>query len=767
MLGELREFVGEHPNLSAVSFVSLVTVLLMHDLVFATDTILFTRRGRLMDLVQQYYPWRTFFHSHLASGTIPFWNRYTFLGMPFFSNMQVAVFYPLNLVLFLLPVDVAFNLGFVVLIWLSGMGVYLLLGEYGLSYPARVLGAVSFMFGDAIFNRLIPGHYPVLSALVLVPFVFLLFERALDRRSVFYAGLAGAVVGFQMLSGHIQGAYNTVLFVVFYAVARTYVEMRPLDGGFDGLLRNEHLRSLVRTLGLSGTVALLISGIQSVPTGYFLQFSTRTVLPTSEAVIKSMSVPKMTMLLLPDFLYMGSIWEWTFYVGVPALLLSLVSLRTWRRNRPVPIYVAIGGIALLLSLGPLLPIYPIYLELVPLADLFRKPARFVVFASFSIAVLGAFGFESVFEDEEPLGRLYTALFALVVAGELALLAVAVALRDVFTSPDPSGLLPSLIRRVSGSGELPGGEVITTIVELMVRDAIVALVVTVATLLVIYLARRPDVSRRHVRTLGYVLVVLATVNLLFYQLPVIETESVDTVYESDIGETNGRVLVNDMKIDTVHGEARSSLLNEETNTVHGIEAAGGYNPLNLAASFETMRSLNGSVSENEELVDVLNVSVVAVDNRTSLPGYEYRGEAGNATLYTNTDSMNKAFFVPASTDGGTIDVTELRPSENGENLVLTGGPNRYEVTRSFDQEGYLVVSYSWYPQWSATVDGRAAQVYRTESGVMAIPIDAGTEQVTLTYQPSLLWIGGALSLAGVALVVVLYLYERRRGEGRSV
>ena len=57
------------------------------------------------DIVRFVYPLQSFAAKSWASGEIPFWNPFTFAGMPFLADLQVGFFYPLNrlLGLFLMP----------------------------------------------------------------------------------------------------------------------------------------------------------------------------------------------------------------------------------------------------------------------------------------------------------------------------------------------------------------------------------------------------------------------------------------------------------------------------------------------------------------------------------------------------------------------------------------------------------------------------------------------------------------------------------------
>ena len=61
----------------------------------------------MYDSVGQFYPWRKFASETIRTGYLPLWNPYQFCGTPFVANSQSAVFYPGNLLFYVLPPDFA------------------------------------------------------------------------------------------------------------------------------------------------------------------------------------------------------------------------------------------------------------------------------------------------------------------------------------------------------------------------------------------------------------------------------------------------------------------------------------------------------------------------------------------------------------------------------------------------------------------------------------------------------------------------------------
>ena len=74
---------------------------------------------------------------------------------------------------------------------------------------------------------------------------------------------------------------------------------------------------------------------------------------------------------------------------------------------------------------------------------------------------------------------------------------------------------------------------------------------------------------------------------------------------------------------------------------------------------------------------------------------------------------------------------------------------------------VVVSRRWDPGWRAWLDGRPVSVLRTDYLVQGVFVPAGEHRVRLAYRPTSLWLGAAVSAAGLVLLLVLLMLSRRR------
>ena len=64
----------------------------------------------ITDPVRQQYPWKELAINIEKNWELPIWNPYNFSGTPLLANFQSAVFYPLNILFFILPFSFSWSL---------------------------------------------------------------------------------------------------------------------------------------------------------------------------------------------------------------------------------------------------------------------------------------------------------------------------------------------------------------------------------------------------------------------------------------------------------------------------------------------------------------------------------------------------------------------------------------------------------------------------------------------------------------------------------
>jgi hypothetical protein len=370
----------------------------------------------------QFYPWRKLAVDMVRSGHVPLWNHYLGNGTPLAANLQSAVFYPLNLIYLVAPVERAMGYSAVLHVILAGLFMYLYSRTIKLSRFASLVAALSYMFSGFLISRL--GFLTMISATPWLPLVFCLAERLVSKQRLRSALLLGLAIGLQLLAGHAQLWYYGLWAVAAYVLARGWrlckmqQGTRETHGGARILHRASSAASAWVLLALAVLVGLGVAAVQLLPTAELTLLSQRRSGAEYEFAMTYSFWPwRLITLFAPDFFgnpargdYWGyaSYWEDCGYIGVLPLLLALIAILAYFRQKRIqrrksnlsllssPLSLAsffsfLSLLSLLLAMGKNLPLYPLVFRWVPGFGFFQAPARFLYLYTLGMATLAGLG----------------------------------------------------------------------------------------------------------------------------------------------------------------------------------------------------------------------------------------------------------------------------------------------------------------------------------------------------------------------------------------
>ncbi|SIN73847.1 membrane protein YfhO [Singulisphaera sp. GP187] len=106
------------------------------------------------------------------------------------------------------------------------------------------------------------------------------------------------------------------------------------------------------------------------------------------------------------------------------------------------------------------------------------------------------------------------------------------------------------------------------------------------------------------------------------------------------------------------------------------------------------------------------------------------------------------------------LSRAMPGPDETATVTRDDPQRVEVKAVLHSPGLVVISDFYYPGWNVTVDGRSAEILRTNRAMRGVALPAGTHRLVFRYDPLSFRIGMALSLLGVTTVALLVVWGLR-------
>jgi Bacterial membrane protein YfhO len=192
-----------------------------------------------------------------------------------------------------------------------------------------------------------------------------------------------------------------------------------------------------------------------------------------------------------------------------------------------------------------------------------------------------------------------------------------------------------------------------------------------------------------------------------------------------------------------------------------------------------------------LMGVTHVLQPPTDPPLDVPGLELVHPGPDVRVYALAGAHPRAMVVGAQTVAGSEDeafAAVTAPGFDPQRAAVTeepvpglprGGaepagsarivrtePDRLVVDAAVERPGLLVVTDAWYPGWTATVDGRQADVERVDYVFRGVRVEPGEHRVELEFRPLSWRLGWIVSLlALIALVAAVALPRRRRAAAR--
>jgi O-antigen/teichoic acid export membrane protein len=394
------------------------------------------QNGLITDLIVENYAWKRFVRTSLQAGELPLWNPYLFAGAPFLANGQHGAYYPFGILFLIIPLAKAYGLFTVTQLWLAGVLMYvfgrtLRMGRASSALAGLIYQGCGFLVVSAAVFPMILG------AAIWLPLLLASIEKVSRRASseeqekagtVLPWAAAGAVaLGMQILAGHIEITYYTLLISAIYALWRlAAVAFRRHSISFIA-------RPLFWLAGIIG-VGMLLGAIQLIPFYEVGQVNFREDSATFEEV-RGFAFPwrRGVTFVLPNFFgnpahheyvdafsgdavelernYFGALnphgayssdWgiknyvEGGVYLGVLSLMLAALGVYSYRhpsfdKDRRIFIlfFSALSLLSLLFVFGS--PLYAVVYYGLPFADQLNTPFRWVFPLSLCVATLAGFG----------------------------------------------------------------------------------------------------------------------------------------------------------------------------------------------------------------------------------------------------------------------------------------------------------------------------------------------------------------------------------------
>lgn len=759
----------EPSSLWAIGIFALVTLIFFAKHLFGSAFL-------WEDFVEFTFPNEVFAARSFMGGVVPFWNPFTFNGMPFLADLQIGYFYPGNIVMYILSGgELSAWLGQTIIVlhyFIAMIGMWKLAKAFGIGGWGAIFAGVSYALCGMMVAHMI--HPNMIEHLAWFPLITYLFYRGVTERSWLHALLSGITLGVALLSGHPQSALYMVLFLFALTLFVVVRELRSDDDGARGSIVTALLAA-----ALPIAVGVGIFAIQLLPSQELAGLSERSEISYQKSLEGALGGGQLLTLIVPKFFGVAGadtprelpfwyrsepyyFWETVIYIGVVTLLLAVIGLSSRRLGALGWFLGGMGLLGLLYALGDNFIVHPM-LGRLPLFSSFRIPTRMAIYLSFGGALLAGAGLERIVRGDTDDDRM--SKVTLITGGIIALLAILTL----------SGMMTSLF---NAAGEITTNLQVDASVAQQIADglgssAVAPFLLTLLTAIVAWASLKRKIPATAAAAL---LILFCAVDLYVFSIGQNDSkQNPEDIYKgNDVQFAVFKAAPPD-SLFRVKMRDKRMLMQRNQGQYSGIMLYEGYNPLLLARRVPP-------AATPEKSYDLLNIAYDVRDDMMTgraetirrTTQYPHARMLYDARVATPESSME--MMKGSDIDFGRTVVLEEDPgikldgTGSGQAKITHYDASRIDVSVTTDKPGILLLSEIWYPAWHVTIDGAEAKLLRADYSLRGVAVPAGNHTVSLTFDSSAYstgkWVTIATSLLALAGVVLLVMRRRKEGPPRE-
>ncbi|GAP14735.1 bacterial membrane protein YfhO [Longilinea arvoryzae] len=724
----------------------------------------------------QFIPWRMLAWEQIRSGLWPLWNPLNGMGAPLLANYQLALYYPPGWLLYLLQaiggtpwMAWGHTLLLVAHLAWAGYGTACLVKQLGLGELAQVVAGLAFSMSEYLVAR--AGFFSMIWSAAWLPWILLLIEKlAMETTARRRAGRLGGLalcVGLQLLSGHAQITWYSLLFAGIWSVTAGWA-----GRGWRGAA------ALAGQTALGMALGAVIASAQLIPTFELLQQSQRASAVSYDFAMTYSFWPwRFLTLIAPSFFgnpaygdYWGyaSYWEDAIYIGLLPVGLAFSTLRmVWKRTGEAPsrqprlrLLWAMALVGAILALGKNTPVFPFLYRHIPTFDMFQAPARYMIWPVISLSLLAAYGIENC---RRPSGK---------------------ALKGLRKT------IPILMAVIFGAGMT--WFMIPSIKSSFIYSTILAALLG---LLVAWLALKQPLevtSPAHQRWAWWVALFVgmdlaaagygqnpATSMQFYSDAAQTGAPSEGRLYLDDKSEYDlkfGRFLrFSDYRQQESWNAVRQAQI-PNLNILDGQSSANNFDPLR-PARYENWMLYVSTLSAENRIPWLKTMGVDRVEAVTQPEEHTYAvqplagaerfrfypcaiftdnaDESWNETQRVIQDGIDRIVIEGSGDAGVNCDLQ----SDDKISIQLDQA-TRIVLDVEVNRAGWLTMADIWYPGWQADIDGQTVELAKANYAFRGLPLQAGRHTIIITYRPAWFWPSFVLSLIGLMMAVILFFLGRK-------
>jgi len=653
-------------------------------------------------------PWFQMQAASLHHWSLTLWDPYQWCGHPIAAEGQAGVLYPLNWLLWAMPLHRAWlrhvylNWYFVLIHFQAALFAYWLCRDQGRSRTASILGGIAFAFGPFFGTNAWPA---ALNAMAWAPLQLMFFLRAIrDVQPLFSAAACGAALGACWLSGSDE---------IPIALSLAFAVM--------WIWRAFRIQSW-KEPALVALAAFGIGAMQILPGLEYLPYRPHIGAEQAAAMWQAHAIGPMA---LVNLLMPGS-GNQTLFIGWTVLALSALGVWRYADDWTMRICIFLGAAGLVLAMGP----YSMFGGVLYGARLvWKDPHSALCLLALALPLPAAAGMDSLAEDPGNRAIPRTLLWISVLCG-IGLLIFAMISGDDLDRLTPLALC--------GFGAL----LTWALFEARRRSAISARAAAICGILLV-MWEFGHVTGMDWRNIEFGWPYLdrlsgssGVAELLRNQGLPVRIANPDRSAGFELGDWLGIPQFDGLTggTENVAGVADLPTARALAGTAFIIDAKAQRVPV-----FQTPSGLRIHAAANAFPRAWVVNQVTSVAN----------GTEARARLSRPPGEFRRKAFVSGAPP-------LIAPCENPGTVgpVMRRG-HTLAVHAALPCAAMVIVSQTFYPGWRASVDGRPAKLYQADGFLDGIAVPAGQHVITLSWRPWTVFAGAAVSAVSAILLLLGY------------
>ena len=702
-----------------------------------------------------------FIKQSLRAGILPLWNPHQGCGFPLIGMLETGIFFPLNLILYLLPQLYSWDILIISRFLLGGFFTYCFMRTLKFPKIPAFVSAVTFMLS----GPMVLLQYWFANVDILAPLLLLFLERLVQKPKIQNICLVAIVVSLTFFAGHPEHILfvNTLGFLFFC--------FRILS-----LKKSIHYKKSALYLGISYLVGIGLAAVVLLPFLYNLFSEFWSPHPPLVGLTTGEVKNRIITIALPYFFQKESLtYDFTFagwwggYVGLLPLALAFASLLNKQKRGRNYFFAVLAFLIIAKSYS--VPIVN-WIGYLPIFNLCRFYIHTTHLFAFSIAILAGMGTRSILLNKNVFKKSLS--FSLSMAGIIVLY--------LFYFRESEHFLISA------------------------QASLFALAILFAFQLLLFLKDKEIFKKKYVAAL---LVLIVFSELLFYiprerakrfdsfpQVPYIELIKNSPEYARAYGifwafypNTATAYQVDDL------GIFFSLLPKRYVQFINHLVVENHFKNGLQSPSLRTV-----PLFKAENFLDLLNLQYVISPGPGIILPLSFRrailkANSNNSLIYSHEVNIHKRphtlprVFIThhvieelddnlvfeklrgISDLGETITIKAHLPvslknqlttvplNSSSEAHITKYTPNEVIIDANLEQAGFLVISDTFHPDWKAFVDEKPTNIYETDYLMRSVFLPAGFHEIKFVFKPFSFYLGAFISALFLSLIIALLVFKK--------